>query len=48
MIVGPCQNFQFFRENTWVLGNKRALFKFKYRIFHYLISIIKLQKKISP
>ena len=48
MVVRPRQNFQFFRENTWFLGNKRTLFKFRYRISHYLISIIKFQKKISP
>ena len=46
MEVGACQSFQFFRQITWFLGNKRALFKFglfKYWILHNLISIIKLQ-----
>ena len=43
MVVGARQSFQFFRQRTWFLGNKRALSKFKYWILHYLISIIKLQ-----
>ena len=38
---------QFFRRITWFLGNNRALPKFRYRILHNLISIIKLKKKIS-
>ena len=42
-LVGARQSFQFFRQTTWFLGNKRALPKFKYRIWHHLISIIKLQ-----
>ena len=44
MVVGPCQSFQFFIQNTWFLGNKRALSKFRCWILHYLISIVKLQK----
>ena len=44
MVVRARQSFQFFREVTWFLGNKRALSKFKYWILYYLIiSIIKLQ-----
>ena len=27
MTVGDRQSFQFFRQITWFLGNKRALFK---------------------
>ena len=36
------QSFQFFIQITWFLGNNRALSKFRYRILHNLISIIKL------
>ena len=43
MVVGARQSFQFFRQITWFLGMKRALFKFNYWILHYLFSIIKLQ-----
>ena len=43
MVVGACQSFQFFRQVTWFHRNKGALSKFKWRILHYLISIIKLQ-----
>ena len=32
MVVGACQNFQFFRQITWFLGNDRALSKFRYWI----------------
>ena len=42
-VVGAPQSFQFFRQITWFLGNKRALPKFKYWALHHLISIIKLQ-----
>ena len=45
MVVRAGQNFQFLREITWFLGNKRALSKFKYWILHHLISITKLQNK---
>ena len=38
MAVGACQN-----QIAWFLGNNGALSKFKYRILHYLGSIIKLQ-----
>ena len=41
-VVGVCQSFQIFRQNTWFLENNRALSKFLYGILHYLISIIKL------
>ena len=43
MVVGAHQSFQFSREITWFLGNKRALSKFKSWILHQLISTIKLQ-----
>ena len=43
MAVGAHQSFQFFIQITWFLGNKTALFKFKYWILHNLISIIKLK-----
>ena len=43
MVVRARQSFEFFRGVTWFLGSKRALSKFKYRILHRLISIIKLQ-----
>ena len=45
MAVGTRQSFQFFRQITWFLGNKRALFKFKYWILRHLISFIKLQNE---
>ena len=38
------QSFQFFRQITWFLGNYRVLYKFRYRILHNLLSIIKLLK----
>ena len=41
--VGARQSFQFVRQITWFLTNKRALIKFKYWTFHHLMSIIKLQ-----
>ena len=41
-VVGGRQSFQIFRQNSWVLENNRALYKFLYDILHYLISIIKL------
>ena len=46
-VVGARQSFQFFRQITWFLGNNRALYKFRYRILHNSISIIKLQKNQS-
>ena len=45
MAAGAGQNFQFFRQLTWFLGNNRPLFEFRYRIFRYLIIIIRLRKK---
>ena len=42
MVVSARQSFQFFRQVAWFLENKRALSKFRYRILHYLFSIIKL------
>ena len=41
MVVAAHQNFQFFKQKTWFLENKRALSKFLNGILHYLISIIK-------
>ena len=46
MVVGTRQNFQFFRQITWFLGNNRALPKFRYWILYNLISITKLLKKL--
>ena len=43
LVVGACQSFQFFRQNSWFLENNRALLKFLYGILYYLISI-----NISP
>ena len=43
VLVGARQSFQFSRQITCFLENKRALSKFKYRILHHLTSIIKLQ-----
>ena len=40
-VFGARQSFQFFRQITCFLGNTRTLSKFKYWIFHHLISIIK-------
>ena len=48
MVVGAHQNFHFFTQNTWFLENNRALSKFLYGVLHYLISITKLSKKMSP
>ena len=42
MVVEARQSFQFFRQNTWVLKNNKALSKFLYGILHYLISITRL------
>ena len=47
MVVRARQSFQCFRQITWFLENYRALLKFRHRILHYLISIIKLQKNPS-
>ena len=41
MKVRGRQNFQFFRQKTWFLKNKRVLSKNLYETLHYLISIIK-------
>ena len=45
MVVGALQSFQFFRQIAWFLRINRVLSKFRYRILHYGISIIKLLKK---
>ena len=41
MVIGARQCFQLFRQIIWFIENNKALPKFKYRILHYLISIIK-------
>ena len=38
MVVGARQSLQFFREITEFLGNKRALYKFKYWVLHHLLT----------
>ena len=30
MVAGARQNFQFFKQKTWFLENKRALFKYRF------------------
>ena len=47
MVVEASQNFQFFRQIPWLLGNNRALSKYRYHIMYNLISITKLQKNHS-
>ena len=47
MAVGARESFQFFRQITSFLRNKRALSKFKYLVLHHLISIIKLRNNQS-
>ena len=32
MLIGACQNLQFFKQTTCVLGNNRDLFKFRYQV----------------
>ena len=44
MLVGACQNFQFFKETTWFLGNNRDLFKFSHQILRNLSRIIEIEK----
>ena len=46
MVVGASQSFQFFKQIAcfFFFGKNRALSKFRYRILHYLINVIKLQK----
>ena len=46
LLVGIRQRFKFFRQTSWFLGNSRTLSKFRYRILHYLINIIKFLKKL--
>ena len=38
MVVGARESFQFFRQKTWFLENNRALSKFLYEVWHYLIN----------
>ena len=42
MVVRALETFQFFRQLTWFLENNKALPKFRYRILHYLISMIRI------
>ena len=41
VVVEAHQNFHFFRQTAWFLGNNRALSKFRNQILCYLISIIR-------
>ena len=45
MVVVACQKFQFSRQDTWFLKNKRALFEVLYGVLYYFISITKILKK---
>ena len=45
MVVVACQSFQFSRQDTWFLKNKRALFEVLYGVLYYFISITKILKK---
>ena len=47
MVVGACQNFEFFRLIAWFLGTKRAFSKFRYRISYNVITITKFKKNDS-
>ena len=47
IVVEARQSFQFFRQLTWFFRNNRALPKFRYHIFHYLVSIIRFKKNQS-
>ena len=47
MVIGARQSFQSFRQITCFLGNTRALSKFRYRILHNLISIIRSEENQS-
>ena len=42
MVLGARQSFQFLGQITWFLENNKVLTKYRYRILHNLISIIKL------
>ena len=48
MVVGALESIQFFRQNTWFLENKGALYQSLHGILHYLISITRLWKKSLP
>ena len=45
MVVGACQRFQFFRQNTWFWKNNVALSKILCGILHELINISSSYKK---
>ena len=42
MTLGAGQSFHVFSQIALFLGNNRVLFKFRCRILHYLIGIIKI------
>ena len=47
LVVEARQSFHFFRQITWLVENNIAWSKFRYRILHYLIAVIKLWKNQS-
>ena len=47
MVSADCQSFQFFRQINWFIRSNRALSKLMSRFLKFLISIIKLKKKIQ-
>ena len=47
MVSADCQSFQFFRQINWFIRSNRALSKLTSRFLNFLISIIKLKKKIQ-
>ena len=48
MVVGARQNFQFFIQKSWFLGNNRGLPLFRYRILYHNLLVLPIYKKISP
>ena len=44
LVAGARQSFQFFREITWFVANKRALSKFKYYNLHTHAHFVLLSK----
>ena len=42
MVVAAPQSFPFFRQKAWFPGNDRGLPRFRYQIWHNLISTTKL------
>ena len=47
MVSADCQSFQFFRQINWFIRSNTALSKLTSRFLNFLISIIKLKKKIQ-